>query len=239
KNNQVSSIQKRKKEMTSQLFKEVANQTGKLFDENVLTIVWARRFAAYKRADLLMKDWERFLKLLNQTEMPIQVIWAGKPYPEDTEANYVFNEIIRKTKAFGNCAVLVGYELGLSAMLKKGSDVWLNNPKMYCEASGTSGMTAAMNGCVNLSIPDGWIPEFAIEDENCFIIKPASNELSEVDRDIEENANLMSVLENEVLPTYYHNPAKWNELIQNGLKGVIPAFESARMVKEYYREMYN
>ena len=239
KNNQVSSIEKRKKEMKSQLFKEVANQTGKLFDENVLTIVWARRFAAYKRADLLMKDWERFIKLLNQTEMPIQVIWAGKPYPEDTEANYVFNEITRKTKAFGNCAVLIGYELGLSAMLKKGSDVWLNNPKMYCEASGTSGMTAAMNGCVNLSIPDGWIPEFAIEDENCFIIKPASNELSEVDRDIEENANLMSVLENEVLPTYYHNPAKWNELIQNGLKGVIPAFESARMVKEYYREMYN
>ncbi|MET4081963.1 starch phosphorylase [Pedobacter sp. UYP30] len=232
-------LQTRKREMKSLLFEEVANQTGKLFHQNVLTIVWARRFAEYKRADLLMRDWNRFLKLVNQTEMPIQVIWAGKPYPEDVYANHIFNEIISKTKALGNCAVLVGYELGLSAMLKKGSDVWLNNPKMYREASGTSGMTAAMNGSVNLSIPDGWIPEFAIDDENCFIIKPASNELSENDRDWEENANLMSLLENKVLPTYYHNPAKWSEMIQNGLKGVIPAFESARMVKEYYREMYD
>ncbi|MGY3055298.1 starch phosphorylase [Pedobacter sp. UYEF25] len=238
-NNQRSDVEKRKKKLKTRLFKEVANQTGKLFDENVLTIVWARRFAAYKRADLLLRDWERFVKLLNQTEMPIQVIWAGKPFPEDTEANDVFNEIIRKTKFFKNCAVLVGYELDLSALLKKGSDVWLNNPKMYCEASGTSGMTAAMNGSVNLSIPDGWVPEFAVKDENCFIIEPAPSQLSEIDRDNEENANLMWMLENKVLPTYYHNPVKWNEMLQNGLKGVIPAFESARMVKEYYREMYN
>ncbi|RYD69030.1 MAG: alpha-glucan family phosphorylase, partial [Sphingobacteriales bacterium] len=92
-------IQQRKKEMKKQLFKEVANQTGKLFDENILTIVWARRFAAYKRADLLMYDWERFLKLMSNTKMPVQVIWAGKPYPEDTKANEIFNNIITKTKA--------------------------------------------------------------------------------------------------------------------------------------------
>ena len=239
KSNDGVGVEKRKKEMKSLLFKEVVNQTGKLFDENVLTIVWARRFAAYKRADLLLHDWERFLRLINQTGMPVQIIWAGKPYPEDTYANYVFNEIISKTKSLKNCAVLVGCELALSAMLKKGSDVWLNNPKMYREASGTSGMTAAMNGSVNLSIPDGWIPEFEIDGENCFIIKPASSDLSEFDRDVEENANLISTLESKVLPTYYHNPTKWHEIIQNGVRDVIPAFESARMATEYYREMYD
>jgi len=230
---------KRKKEMKSFLFKEVANQTGKLFDENVLTLVWARRFAAYKRADLLMHNWNRFLDLLEQTKYPVQIIWAGKPYPEDTGANRIFNEIINKTKTFKNCAVLIGYELGLSELLKKGADVWLNNPKMYREASGTSGMTAVMNGAINLSIPDGWIPEFATDGENCFIIEPASDDLSEADRDAKENANLMDVLEQKVLPTYYSNPSKWYHMIQKGIEDVIPEFESTRMAKEYYETMYD
>lgn len=229
----------RKKEMKLLLFNEVANQTGKLFDENILTIVWARRFAGYKRADLLMHNWERFINLLTQTHTPIQMIWAGKPYPEDLGANKIFNEIIDKTKTFPNCAVLVDYELGLSALLKKGSDIWLNNPKMYREASGTSGMTAVMNGSVNLSIPDGWIPEFAVNGANCFIIEPAANNLSEAERDAKENAGLLDVLENAVLPTYYDNPSKWFQIIQEGIKGVIPEFESSRMAKEYYNKMYN
>ncbi|PWS28776.1 alpha-glucan family phosphorylase [Pedobacter yonginense] len=232
-------ITARKKEMKSLLFKEVANQTGKLFDENVLTLVWARRFAAYKRADLLMHDWDRFLALLKQTEHPIQIIWAGKPYPEDTGANKIFNDIISKTKSFANCAVLVGYELGLSDLLKKGTDVWLNNPKMYREASGTSGMTAVMNAAINLSIPDGWIPEFALDGENCFIIEPASKDLSEADRDVKETANLMDVLEQKVLPTYYQQPEQWNAMILKAIDGVIPEFESARMAKEYYEMMYD
>jgi len=231
-------IQQRKKELKIQLFKEVANQTGKLFDEHILTIVWARRFAAYKRADLLMYDWERFLKLMSNTNSPVQVIWAGKPYPEDTKANEIFNQIITKTKNISNCAVLVGYELGLSALLKKGSDVWLNNPKMYREASGTSGMTAAMNASLNLSIPDGWIPEFAIDDENCFIIQHAPDELSEGEKDLIENANLMKTIEDKVLPTYYSNTEKWNQMILKAVEGVLPAFESTRMAKEYYEIMY-
>ncbi|RLJ72541.1 alpha-glucan family phosphorylase [Pedobacter alluvionis] len=228
----------RKKEMKSLLFKEVANQTGKLFDENVLTLVWARRFAAYKRADLLMHDWNRFENLLKHSKYSIQIIWAGKPYPEDTGANQIFNQIIDNTKAFPNCAVLVGYELGLSSLLKKGADVWLNNPKMYREASGTSGMTAAMNGAINLSIPDGWIPEFAIDGENCFLIAPADGSLSEEQSDKTENANLMDVLEKTVLPTYYDHPSKWFDVVQNGIKGVIPEFESARMAEAYYKQMY-
>jgi len=228
----------RKKELKSLLFQQVADQTGKLFDEDVLTLVWARRFAGYKRADLLMYDWKRFEILLAHSKHPIQIIWAGKPYPEDTGANQIFNKIIDKIKAFPNCAVLVGYELGLSSLLKKGADVWLNNPKMYREASGTSGMTAAMNGAINLSIPDGWIPEFAIDGENCFLIEPAEASLSQEEKDKKENANLMDVLEKTVLPTYYDHPSKWFDIVENGIKGVIPEFESARMADAYYKQMY-
>jgi starch phosphorylase len=105
----------RKKELKRQLFKIVANQCGKLFDENVITIVWARRFAGYKRADLLMYDWDRFIRLISNSQYPVQLIWAGKPYPKDGAGIELFNRIITKAKPFANCAVLTGYELELSA----------------------------------------------------------------------------------------------------------------------------
>ncbi len=228
----------RKKEMKKQLFKEVANQCGKLFDENVLTIVWARRFAGYKRADLLMRDWDRFIKLLFTAEHPVQVIWAGKPYPEDYGAIDQFNQIIRRAKPLANCAVLTGYELALSALLKKGSDVWLNNPSMYREASGTSGMTAAMNGSINLSLPDGWVPEFAKDQENSFVIQPADDKLSHYERDNLEAAELMDILEKTILPMYYKDQKKWVSIIKQAAKDVAPAFESGRMADEYYQKMY-
>ncbi|MBS7563323.1 alpha-glucan family phosphorylase [Mucilaginibacter sp. Bleaf8] len=233
-----ATIIRRKKEMKRDLFKLVADQTGKLFDENVLTIVWARRFAGYKRADLMMYDWERFLKLLANTEKPVQVIWAGKPYPEDFGAIGLFNQIISKAKPFANCAVLTGYELGLSALLKKGSDVWLNNPRMYREASGTSGMTAAINGSINLSLPDGWIPEFLRDQENGFVIQPADDNLSQNDKDRQENINLMDKLENTILPIYYSNQAQWLQILKTAAQEVVPAFESGRMADEYYNVMY-
>lgn len=232
-------ITTRKKEMKKALFKTVADQCGKLFDENVLTIVWSRRFAAYKRADLIMYDWNRFLSLISNTDFPVQLIWAGKPYPEDTEANRLFNEIIAHAKPYANCAVLTGYELALSALLKKGSDVWLNNPKMYREASGTSGMTAAMNGSINLSLPDGWVPEFAKDTENCFLIHPATERESEAGIDTAENKSLMDVLEQLVLPMYYQEHTKWLGIVKNAAAAVEPAFESGRMADEYYREMYS
>ena len=228
----------RKKEMKRQLFKIVADQCGKLFDENVLTIVWARRFAGYKRADLMMHDWTRFVNLISNTDMPVQVIWAGKPYPEDFGAIGLFNQIITRSKPFANCAVLTGYELGLSAVLKKGSDVWLNNPRMYREASGTSGMTAAMNGSINLSLPDGWVPEFGKDNENCFIIKPADDALSVTEKDNQENINLMDVLENTVLPKYYKDQKAWLQVLKNAAHDVVPAFESGRMADEYYTVLY-
>ncbi|MEQ1588232.1 MAG: alpha-glucan family phosphorylase [Cyclobacteriaceae bacterium] len=102
-------LEERKKEMKKELFKEVANQTGKIFDENVLTIVWARRYAAYKRANLVIRDFERFEKLVSNSKYPIQVIWAGKPYPEDHGAIGIFNDIYWKIKDLPNCAIPVSY----------------------------------------------------------------------------------------------------------------------------------
>lgn len=229
----------RKKELKHQLFKEVANQTGKLFDENVLTIVWARRFAGYKRADMIMNDWQRFLRLVNNVNYPVQIIWAGKPYPEDYGAIHLFNSIIDRVKPLANCAVLTGYELGLSALLKKGSDIWLNNPRMYREASGTSGMTAAINGSINLSIPDGWIPEFAKDMENSFIIEPAEDHLSPEEKDSIESVRLLEKLENTILPMYYNEAAAWLGIMKNGARDVSQNFEAGRMASQYYEIMYN
>jgi glycogen phosphorylase len=231
-------IVSRKKEMKKDLFKIVANQTGKLFDENILTIVWARRFAPYKRADLIMYDWEKFVELINNKQYPVQIIWAGKPYPEDFGAIGQLNHIINRVKPFANCAVLTGYELSLSARLKKGSDVWLNNPRMYREASGTSGMTAAMNGSINLSLPDGWVPEFARDQENSFIISPASDDLHIEERDKQEALTLLDTLQKKVLPMYYDSQENWLSIIKRAVTDVSPAFESGRMVAEYYRKMY-
>jgi starch phosphorylase len=231
-------IASRKKEMKAGLFKIVADQCGKIFDENVLTIVWARRFAGYKRADLMMQDWERFTRLINNAEFPVQLIWAGKPYPKDMEAIGLFNHIINRARPFKNCAVLTGYELELSAYLKKGADVWLNNPRMYREASGTSGMAAAMNGAINLSIPDGWVPEFARPLENCFIIEPAADPLPVDEKDKLENENLMNTLERTVLPMYYRDKAAWMRILKQAAADVVPAFEAGRLADEYYEKMY-
>lgn len=228
----------RKQELKRQLFNVIADQTGKLLDENTLTVVWARRFAGYKRANLLLLDFNRFMKLVENSQYPIQIIWAGKPYPEDFEAINIFNEIFWKTKALPNCTVLTGYELGLSALLKKGSDIWLNNPRLYREASGTSGMTAAMNASVNLSIPDGWVPEFAKHGKNSFIIKTVEDSLPQETKDKAESANLLSVLENEILPLYYDKPAQWIKIVKASMKDVLPEFDSGRMAKEYYEKMY-
>ncbi len=225
---------KRKKELKEKLFRVVANQTGKLFDANKLTIVWARRFATYKRANLLLHDFERFLSIAQNKDYPIQVIWAGKPYPEDFAAINLFNEIYWRTKDLPNCTVVTGYELWLSGHLKKGSDIWLNSPRLYHEASGTSGMTAAMNASINLSIPDGWVPEFAKHGKNCFVIPTAKDSLSQDEKDDIESENLLDLLEKEIVPTYYKNPARWVKIIKQSMKDILPKFDSARMAREYY-----
>ncbi|MDN3204428.1 alpha-glucan family phosphorylase [Algoriphagus sediminis] len=229
----------RKKELKKRLFHEVALQEGDLFDENVLTIVWARRFAAYKRPELITRDLYQFLDLLKDSEYPVQIIWAGKPYPKDHGAVEIFNHLIDITYTHKNCAILVGYELDLSAKIKKGADIWLNTPRITREASGTSGMTASMNGALNLSINDGWIPEYAKEGENCFIIPSRTDFNSIEEQDDADFDALMKVLKEQVLPTYYKNPKKWLEMMKASMQDIFPFFESGRMADQYYRELYN
>ncbi len=237
-NKDVKSYLPRKKQLKKELFREVANQTGKIFDPDVLTLVWARRFAGYKRADLLLYDLDRFHKILYNAKEPIQVIWAGKPYPFDHSAIETFNRLVRFTKDQHNCAILTGYEMELSRKLKTGSDVWLNNPRVTREASGTSGMTAAMNGSVNLSTFDGWIPEFAKDGKNCFVLPIVDYKEPIEVQDKQDAENLYSILEKKVIPTYYEKPKKWQEIVFAGIDGVVPEFASRRMAKDYYDLMY-
>lgn len=229
----------RKARLKQKLFDEVADQTGKLFDPNVLTIVWARRFADYKRADLLTQDINRFRQLLARVDQPVQVIWAGKPYPMDYNAVGTFNKLVHLAKEFKNMAVLVGYELKLSRKLKEGSDVWLNNPRVTREASGTSGMTAAMNGSVNLSTNDGWICEFVKDGVNGFVLPTIDHNLPLREQDQKDFDNLYDYIENKIIPAYYDNKGKaWQKIVNQSMKDVVPFFDSSRMVDEYYARIY-
>lgn len=229
---------KRKKELKAQLFREVLNETGKQLHPKVLTIVWARRFAQYKRADLLLHDLERFENFVTSSRYPVQVIWAGKPYPLDFGAIEQFNRLVYYTKYRPNMAVLTGYEIKLSRLLKAGSDVWLNTPRITREASGTSGMTAAMNGSVNLSVNDGWIPEFARDGSNSFVLPEADPRWAEWEQDRFDADNLLKILEEKVLPTYYDNPGTWHKIVIQGMEDVVPGFGSHRMARQYYEELY-
>jgi starch phosphorylase len=236
-NEQYDKVAQRKKALKGELFKVVADQVGKLFDPNILTLVWARRFAAYKRPDLLTTDLERFEKLMKNSKYPIQIIWAGKPYPFDYGAIDIFNKLYYLSHLFPTMAVLTGYELGLSKLLKNGSDVWLNTPIVTREASGTSGMTAAMNASVNLSTFDGWVCEFA-ENGNSFIVPIAENKDPYL-RDQTDINNFYDVLENEILPTYYNDPKKWGEIVAKSMNDVNAFFDSDRMADEYYDKLYS
>lgn len=232
-------LRHRKRELKERLFRIVADQTGKLFDPKTLTIVWARRFAGYKRPDLITREMKRFREMLNNVKHPVQVIWAGKPYPFDYNAIELFNHLIHVTRDFPNATVLVGYELELSRFLKYGSDVWLNNPVVTREASGTSGMTAAMNASVNLSTYDGWVCEFAKDGENSFIIPEADRSLSPEDRDRHDMLGFYKVMKEKVLPLYYGDPNGWGKVVLQSMNDVVPFFDADRMAAEYYEKIYS
>ncbi|RYY38252.1 MAG: alpha-glucan family phosphorylase [Chitinophagaceae bacterium] len=230
----------RKKWMKKRAFELVADQTGKIFDPNVFTIVWARRFAGYKRANLITRDIERFNKLMADSKYPVQIIWAGKPYPVDYPAISEFNELVHLSKNYKNMAVLIGYELGLSKRMKQAADCWLNNPRVPREASGTSGMTAAMNGAVNFSTNDGWIPEFVHPGNNGFIVPPVEyTKMSTQEQDQYDLDQLYEILQKQILPLYYDDYDTWRQVVKNGMRDVQLQFDSNRMAEEYYNLLYN
>jgi starch phosphorylase len=230
----------RKKYLKKRAFEIVADQTGKLFNPDVFTIVWARRFAGYKRAGLLTRDEKRFAQLLGNSKYSVQIIWAGKPYPVDHPAISEFNELVHISRQYKNMAVLIGYELTLSKRMKQAADCWLNNPRVPREASGTSGMTACMNGSVNFSTDDGWIPEFINHGHNGFVVPKADYENMYVqEQDDYDLEKLYDILENQILPLYYENYGVWREIMKNGMRDVRYQFESNRMAHEYYELLYN
>lgn len=230
----------RKRYMKKRAFEIIADQTGKLYDANVFTIVWARRFAGYKRSELITRDMARFEKLLSDTKYPVQIIWAGKPYPMDYPAINEFNNLVHLSRKYKNISVLIGYELALSKRLKQAADVWLNNPRVPREASGTSGMTAAMNGAVNFSTDDGWIPEFIHHGNNGFVVPKADYANMNVqEQDQYDLDKLYEILLKEILPLYYDNYDTWRQIAKNGMRDVRFQFESARMAAEYYDLLYN
>jgi glycogen phosphorylase len=237
-NNNMDGLQKTKWAGKTNLFEVVADQTGEIYDEKILTLVFGKRFTGYKRADLLLYDMDRINNIVNNTERPVQIIWAGKPYPMDYTSIGIFDKIVHVTKLYKNCSVLIGYELNLSKLLKNGSDVWLNFPRLTHEASGTSGMAAAMNGAINVSTPDGWFPEFAKDKINSFVIPPAPAGLTDHEQDAIEANNLYNLLEKEIIPMYYDYPARWLTLMKNSMQDVIQGFDSNRMAAEYYEKMY-
>lgn len=231
-------LRHRKRELKERLFRIVADQTGKIFNPEILTVVWARRFAGYKRPDLIARDLHLFRDLIENTKRPVQIIWAGKPYPFDFGAIETFNKLVELSRHHHNAAVLVGYELELSRFLKNGADIWLNNPVVTREASGTSGMTAAMNGAVNLSTFDGWVCEFAENGVNSFIIPPADPSLSPESRDRHDLLGFYRQMDEAILPMYYDDPATWAKLVLRSMNDVVPFFDSDRMAAEYYTNIY-
>ncbi|MBA4166813.1 MAG: alpha-glucan family phosphorylase [Chitinophagaceae bacterium] len=229
----------RKLFLKKRAFDIVADQTGKIFNPAVFTIVWARRFAGYKRAELITSDKARFDKLLNNVKYPVQIIWAGKPYPMDYPAINEFNNLIHLSASNKNISVLIGYELTLSKRLKQGADLWLNNPRVPREASGTSGMTATMNGAINFSTDDGWIPEFVDHGNNGFVVPKGDYENMTVQQQDQYDLDkLYEILEGQILPLYYDNYDTWRQIARNGMRDVRLRFESGRMAAEYYDKLY-
>lgn len=227
-----------KKAAKQRLFDVVADQTGDLYNPSVFTMVWARRLAGYKRADLLLADTDRFHQLLTNSRYPVQFIWAGKPYPFDYASIGTFDRLVHLAKRYVNCSVLIGYEMHLSKLLKHGADLWLNTPRLTREASGTSGMTAAMNGAINCSTNDGWMPEFAHNGINSFILPEADPAWPAHEQDAFDAENLFTLLETVILPMYYEKPDQWLRILKNSLHDVVPYFDSDRMAREYAEKLY-
>jgi alpha-glucan phosphorylases len=238
-NNDDSRFDSRKAFLKKRAFEIVADQTGRLFDTKVFTLVWARRFAGYKRAGLITTDEEKFEELIHNKKYPIQIIWAGKPYPVDYPAITEFNSLVHLSRKYKNVSVLIGYELMLSRRLKQGADCWLNNPRVPREASGTSGMTAAMNGTVNFSTDDGWIPEFMKSGENGFVVPKADySNMTVHEQDAYDLDCIYEILNEQILPMYYDNHNGWRAVVKNGMRDVRFQFDSNRMAHEYYELLY-
>ncbi len=239
----------------------IARATRYVDDANskALVLGFARRFATYKRATLIVEDEERLARLLNDPQRPAILIFAGKAHPKDQPGQALIQKLYEasmKPQFIGRLIMIEGYDMLLARNLVQGCDVWLNNPEYPLEASGTSGEKAGINGVVNVSVLDGWWDEGYVaggaDGPNGFAIQPVDprywyallgDEVARRKRDEEEAHQLLDILEDQVVPLYYgadhagYAPA-WIRISKNSMKTLIPRFNSARMVMDYVRDFY-
>jgi starch phosphorylase len=216
-----------------------------VLDPNALTIGFARRFATYKRANLIMYDIDRIAALLNSKDRPVQIIFSGKAHPKDEPGKQFIQKIanLRKDPRFASRIVYVeDYDINVCRHLVQGVDVWLNNPRRPLEASGTSGQKAVLNGALNLSILDGWWAE-AYDGTNGFAIGRGTTHVSDEVTDRRDAASLYEVLERQVIPTFYDLdvdglPRKWIKMMMNSIGTLAWRFSSHRMLMDYSRACY-
>ena len=219
--------------------------SGVLINPYALTIGFARRFATYKRASLILSDVDRLLRIINRPNMPVQIIFAGKAHPADEPGKQLIQQVYRQVKRAetgGRLVFLEDYDMNLARYLVQGVDVWMNTPRRPMEASGTSGMKAAINGALNFSILDGWWRE-VYNGENGWAIGEDKDSDPSPAQDEEDADNLYNVLEKEIIPLYYSRDLKeishpWLARIKYSLKTIIPQFSTRRMVKEYIERLY-
>ena len=220
--------------------------SGILINPYALTIGFARRFATYKRANLIISDVERLLSIINRPNMPVQIIFAGKAHPADEPGKQIIQEVYRQVKRAemgGRLVFLEDYDINLARYLVQGVDVWLNTPRRPMEASGTSGMKAAINGALNFSVLDGWWRE-AYNGENGWAIGEDVDGDNSPAQDKKDAENLYDILENEIIPLYYNRDPKeishsWIARMKGSLKTIVPQFSTRRMVKEYVEKLYD
>src|SRR4051795_7869732 len=214
-------------------------------DPSVLTIGFARRFATYKRAHLLFTDIDRLARLLWDERRPVQIIFAGKAYPADRPGQGVIQEIFgrsRSPKLRGRVFIIEDYDIRVARFLVQGVDVWLNNPRRPLEASGTSGMKAAANGVVNVSVLDGWWDEGWTGD-NGWAIGGRDTNPDEGAQDWADAQDLYRILEDELVPAYYDRdgdglPARWAQLMRNSIASTVWRFSTTRMLHQYVEQLY-
>ena len=215
--------------------------SGVLLDPYALTIGFARRFATYKRANLILRNPDRLLRLLNQSNAPIQIIFAGKAHPADEPGKLLIQDVYRQVKNANNGGRLVfleDYDMNIARYLVQGVDIWLNTPRRPMEASGTSGQKAALNGVLNFSVMDGWWQE-GYNGYNGWAIGDNTEYRDSNLQDDADAESLYDTIENEIIPLYYTNrsadglPGEWLARIKESIRTLAPHFNTRRMLKEY------